>query len=227
MDEPVPADELRRRLEDIRARIGRVAGDREVRIIAVTKGFDVAAPRAALTVGLSSLGENYAQELVAKDDALDESERASIHWHFIGRLQRNKVRLLAARVAVWQSVDRIELLDEIARRAPGATVFVQVDLSGEPQKGGAAPDAVPGLVDHARSLGLDVRGLMGVGPAGPPEGSRAGFRALVDLADRLELPERSIGMSHDLEVAVEEGATLVRVGTALFGARPPRPVSVD
>lgn len=219
VDAAVVAD----RLAELRARIQRVAGAREVGIVAVTKGFDASAPRAALAAGLTMLGENYAQELVAKDAALDAASRAAVAWHFIGRLQRNKVRMLADRVTVWQSVDRRELLDEIARRAPGAVVFVQVDLSGEPQKGGAPLEAVPGLVAHARSSGLEVRGLMGVGPAGPAEDARTGFRSLVALCDDLGLVERSIGMSHDLEVAVEEGATLVRVGTALFGDRPPRP----
>lgn len=220
-----PADEVARNLAEVRARIDAVAGGREVGIVAVTKGFDVSAPRAALAAGLTVLGENYAQELVAKDADLDPAERTVLAWHFIGRLQRNKVRMLAPHVSVWQSVDRIELLDEIAKRAPGATVFLQVDLSDEPQKGGAPLGEVAAMVDHGGALGLDVRGLMGVAPAGPPEGARPGFRALVELADRLGLPERSIGMSHDLEIAVEEGATLVRVGTALFGGRPPRPTT--
>jgi PLP dependent protein len=123
---------------------------------------------------------------------------------------------------VWESVDRAELVDEIAKRAPGARVFVQANLSGEAQKGGAPLDEVPDLVARARAAGLAVEGLMGVGPAGEPEGSRAGFRALVSLAGQLDLAERSIGMSADLEVAVQEGATLVRVGTDLFGPRPPR-----
>ena len=219
---PVSTGEVVSRVTALRARIDAITDGRDVRIVAVTKGFDVTAPRAAMTAGLTMLGENYAQELVAKDDALDADERALAQWHFIGRLQRNKVKLLAGRIAVWQSVDRAELLDEIARRAPSAVVMVQVDLSGEPQKGGAPFADVPALVARGRDLGLDVCGLMGVGPAGPAEAARPGFRSLVALADELGLRERSIGMSHDLEVAVEEGATLVRVGTALFGDRPPR-----
>jgi uncharacterized pyridoxal phosphate-containing UPF0001 family protein len=111
---------------------------------------------------------------------------------------------------------------EIAKRAPGAAVLVQVNLSGETQKGGCDRSAVPELVAEARAAGLDVRGLMGVGPAGEPEAARAGFRWLVDRAAELDLPERSIGMSADLEVAVQEGATMIRVGRDLFGPRPPR-----
>ena len=99
---------------------------------------------------------------------------------------------------------------------------MQLNLSGEPQKGGCDPADAEALVDQARVLGLDVRGLMGVGPAGPPEAARPGFRRLVALAERLGLPERSIGMSADLEVAVAEGSTQVRVGQDLFGPRPPR-----
>jgi len=215
----VSASEVARRLEALRARIDAVGGDDVVRIVAVTKGFDESAPRAALACGLTMFGENYAQELVAKDEALMPTERDRVEWHFIGRLQRNKVRLLAGTVDVWQSVDRVELLDEIARRAPGAAVMVQVDLSDDPRRGGTSPDRVGGLVAHGRSLGLDVRGLMAVGPVGPPEAARPGFRRVVALADEYRLTERSIGMSGDLEVAVAEGATMVRIGTALFGHR--------
>ena len=201
----------------LRARIT-AAGGREVMILAVTKGFGADAVLASHAAGLSAVGENYAQELVAKHDELDGAGE----WHFIGRLQRNKVRQLADRVDVWQSVDRAELIDELVRRAPGARIMVQVDLSDEPQKGGAPFVEVPALVERARAGGLAVVGLMGVGPAGDPELSRPGFARLVAMADELGLPERSIGMSHDLEVAVEEGSTMVRVGSSLFGDRPPR-----
>ena len=202
--------------------------------MAVTKGFGPEAVRAALAVGLADVGENYAQELVEKARALAEWEvgpqagpdagsEPAPRFHFIGRLQRNKVRQVAGLIAVWQSVDRAELADEIARRAPGAVVLVQLNLSGEDQKGGCDAGEAPRLVAHAREAGLEVRGLMGVGPTGPPEAARPGFRQLVSLADELGLPVRSIGMSADLEVAVEEGSTMVRVGTDLFGERPLRP----
>lgn len=215
------------RLERLRARIDGAAGGRTVGVVAVTKGFGVDAVRTALALGLDLVGENYAQELVAKaaDLTSDPVAGAVPSWHFLGRLQRNKVRQLAPVVAVWESVDRPELADEIARRAPGARVFVQANLSGEPQKGGAPLEQVPDLVARARAAGLAVEGLMGVAPAGEPEASRPGFRALVALADELALRERSIGMSADLEVAVQEGATLVRIGRDLFGPRPVRPSS--
>jgi uncharacterized pyridoxal phosphate-containing UPF0001 family protein len=112
--------------------------------------------------------------------------------------------------------------DEVARRRPGARVMVQLDLAGLEGRGGCAPSDAPGLVGRCRTAGLDVVGLMGVGPPGEPEHSRPAFRRLVALADELGLPERSIGMSGDFVVAAEEGATSVRLGTALFGPRPVR-----
>lgn len=216
----IDAAELTDRIGAVRARILAAGGAADVSLVAVTKGFGADAVAAALEAGLVDLGENYAQELVDKSRAVVGSPAP--RYHFIGRLQRNKVRLVADLVSVWQSVDRAELAREIAARAPGATVLVQLNLSGEPQKGGCPPDATAELVEAVRQLGLDVQGLMGVAPSGPPEQARPGFRRLVELADALALPIRSIGMSGDLEVAVEEGSTMVRVGRDLFGERPPR-----
>jgi hypothetical protein len=210
------------RLARVHERIRGAGGDsHRIRLVAVTKGFPPSVAAAAVEAGLLDLGENYAQELLAKVEPL---RGAGVRWHLIGRLQRNKVRSLAPHVALWQSVDRPELAGEIARRAPGAAVLVQVDLSGEPQKGGCTFEEAPRLVDEGRSLGLDVRGLMGVAPAGSAEAARPGFARLAAAAATLGLPEVSMGMSGDLEVAVSEGATMVRVGTDLFGRRPPRPV---
>ena len=204
-------------LETVRDRIARAGGDpKRVTIVAVTKGFGRDAIDAARAAGLTEIGENYAQDVVAKRDAL-----AGLHLHFIGRLQKNKVRAIATVVACWQSVDRLALGEEIARRAPGARVLVQVNVSSEPTKGGCAPGDAPALVERLRALGLEVAGLMTVGRTGPPSEARPGFAVLRALADRLGLVERSMGMSDDLEIAVAEGATIVRVGSALFGARPP------
>ncbi|MGI8661662.1 MAG: YggS family pyridoxal phosphate-dependent enzyme [Acidimicrobiales bacterium] len=204
-------------VERTRGRIAEAGGDPNVlKIVAVTKGQGLGAQRAALAAGVFDLGESYAQELAPKAAALDDEP---VRWHFIGQLQRNKVRRLAHAVTLWQSVDRLSLGAEIARHAPGAAVLVQVDLSGGPGRGGAPPELVPGLVAGLVDLGLDVRGLMAVGPPGRPVDAAAGFATVVGIADRLGLVERSIGMSADLEVAVAAGSTMVRIGTALFGER--------
>ncbi len=221
----IDTDAVAGRLDAVRSRILAAGGGPDVEVLAVTKGFGPDAVEAALGAGLVEVGENYAQELLDKAahvaaDIPSAGERP--RYHFIGRLQRNKVRVLAPIVALWQSVDRLEVAAEIAKRAPGAAVLVQLNLSGEDQKGGCAPDDAIALVAAARDLGLDVRGLMGVAPAGPPEAARPGFVRLVGLADTLDLPIRSIGMSGDLEVAVEEGSTMVRIGRDLFGDRPPK-----
>jgi uncharacterized pyridoxal phosphate-containing UPF0001 family protein len=220
----IDEQDVARRLVAIQERID-AAGGRAVRVVAVTKGFGVDAVSAAMACGLHDIGESYAQEALAKlaptsPDAPPPAERPTVH--FIGGLQRNKVRKLAPVVDVWQSVDRLELAEEIARRAPGAQVMLQVDLSGEVTKGGCPPDAVEPLLAGAVDRGLVVVGLMGIAPRGEPELARPGFRLLRGLVDRFSLRECSMGMTADLEVAVEEGTTMVRVGTALFGPRPPR-----
>lgn len=207
-------------LTRVRERIaaaGRDPGD--VRLVAVTKGLGPEAVDAAVGAGLRDFGENYAADLATKVDA---APGLRLQWHFIGTIQRRHVRRIAPLVALWHGVDRLEEGTEIARHAPGAAVLVQVNLTGESHKGGCRPSEARVLVDGLRAEGLAVRGLMTVGPAGMPEGARPAFRALSHLADQLELPERSMGMSADLDVAVQEGATIVRVGTALFGPRPVR-----
>jgi len=222
-DAVVPPDVVAANVERVHDRIAAAGGDpARIRLVAVTKGFGAGVAAAAIEAGLADLGENYAQELVAKVDELGDQAR-SVRWHFLGRLQTNKVRHVAATVSLWQSVDRADLVREIAKRAPGAPILVQINLSGEAQKGGCTTGEVPALVGLARDSGLDVVGFMGVAPAGPPERARPGFEALVALADAYELPERSIGMSGDLEEAVRAGATMVRIGRDLFGDRPPRP----
>ena len=205
----------------VRARI-EAAGGRDVELIAVTKAFPAEAIRAAMAAGCRAIGENYAQELVAKIDALTaagcaEADRPEVH--FIGHVQTNKVRMLAPVVSVWETVDRPAIVHEIAKRAPGARIFVQVNVSGEEQKHGCRPDETDGLVRCAGEAGLRVEGLMTIGVLGDPDAARAGFRTLRTLATSLGLHGCSMGMSDDLEIAVEEGATHVRVGSALFGPR--------
>jgi pyridoxal phosphate enzyme (YggS family) len=208
-----------RNVADVRTAIA-ARTDRPVALVAVTKAFDERAVKAAVAAGADGIGENYAQEMVAKAAALSSSDMESVRWHFIGQLQRNKVRVVAALdIALWETIDRVDLAREVARRAPGARVLVQVNTTDEPQKGGCEPGAAATLVAQCRDLGLVVRGLMTVGPAGPAEAARPAFRHLRRLADDLGLEECSMGMSADFEVAVEEGATIVRIGSRLFGPR--------
>ena len=208
-------------IEQVRNRIADAGGDVEATtLVAVTKGHGPDVIRAAVAAGLRDIGENFAQELAGKADALDDATGDDLRWHFVGQLQRNKVRLIAHQVSLWQSIDRLTVGAEVAKRSPGAAVLVQVNLSDDPARGGAKPELVPGVVDGVRDLGLDVRGLMAVGPPGGTDAARAGFRAVRAMADRLELPVRSLGMSADLEIAVQEGSTMLRIGTALFGSRP-------
>lgn len=224
-------EELLTRIESaaaaVRSRVVDAGGDPDrVRLVAVTKGHPAEVVAAATEVGLCDVGESYVQELVAKANELEfgvglegSDEPPAVRWHLIGGLQRNKVRQAAPLVSLWQSVDRISLAAEIARWAPGAAVLVQVDVTQLEGRGGCAPERAPAVVEACRDLGLDVQGLMTIGPQGTSDTIRAGFRIVRDLADRLQLTERSMGMSGDLEAAVAEGSTMIRVGTAIFGPR--------
>ena len=170
----------------------------------------------ALDAGLTDLGENRAQELLAKATVLADHATPPT-WHFVGQLQRNKVNGLVPWVTWWHSVDRVALGEAIARRSPGARVLVEVNLGEEAAKGGCAPIETAPLVEALRDLGLDVAGLMTVAPQ---DGDRRGWlAALRELAASLQFRELSMGMSDDFEAAIEEGATMVRVGRAIFGAR--------
>lgn len=213
------SDEVARRLHAVRQRIERAGGDpARVRVIAVTKGFGIDAVRAALDVGLHDVGENYAAELVAK---ASDPRPDGVVWHFLGAVQRNKVAQLAPIVGLWQSVAREAEGARIARFAPGARVLVEVETTGLPGRNGCPPEEVGQLVARLRGAGLDVGGLMTVAAPGPAAAQEA-FETVGRLADRLGLEERSMGMTDDLEAAVAAGSTMVRVGRALFGDRPPR-----
>ncbi|MDQ3136002.1 MAG: YggS family pyridoxal phosphate-dependent enzyme [Gemmatimonadota bacterium] len=197
-----------------------------VRVVAVTKTHGPEAVLAARAAGLTDVGENRVQEALQKQDALPD---ADVFWHLIGSLQRNKARLAAARFAAIHSVDRADLAVELERRLPAEhrqRVLVQVNCSDEPQKGGVEPEGLFRLLDAIAELpGLDVMGLMTMSAltADLAEQRRA-FRRLRELRDAGErighrLPELSMGMSSDYPVAVEEGATMIRLGTILFGER--------
>lgn len=220
------------RLAEVRARVA-AACDRAgrdpagVTLVAVSKTHDAALVREAYAAGQRDFGENYVQELVAKRDAL--ADLGELRWHFIGHLQTNKARALAAFVHAVHTVDSPRLAAELDRRAATAgrviDVFVQVNVGGEAQKSGCAPDELPAVLDALAPLAsLRLRGLMTVPPhTEDPDEAAPYFAALRELRDAhggaARLPELSMGMTHDLEAAISEGATVVRVGTAIFGAR--------
>jgi pyridoxal phosphate enzyme (YggS family) len=226
----MPYPGLAERLADIRTRIGehQKAGGwtHPVTIVAVTKTHPAEAVRAAVAAGLTAVGENRVQEALAKQAELTD---LPVEWHLIGSLQRNKAKLAVNRFALIHSVDSAELAQDLNRRAaPGSRqpILLQVNCSDEPQKGGAEPGELPGLVDAIRPLErLDLRGLMTMAALTDDQAEqRAAFQRLRELRDREEargqqLPELSMGMSGDYAVAIEEGATIVRLGTLLFGER--------
>jgi len=210
-------DGLVARLQAVRDRMAACGGS-GVALLPVSKGHRVEAAIAARRMGLDQLGENYAQELAAKAPVV-VGAAARVGWHFIGQLQSNKVRMIADDVHTWQSVDRLKVGKEIAKRAPGARIFAQVNLSEESQKAGCSFEDIDDLVRALRELDLDVAGLMGVGAAADQDATAAGFARLRAAVDRLDLIECSMGMTADLELAIREGSTMVRVGSDLFGPR--------
>lgn len=217
VDASLIADRYHRLAERVRD----LGGDR-VRIVAVTKTFPIEAVRAVRAAGCDRIGENYAQELVTKFGTWNETDGERPEIHFIGGLQTNKVRSLVGLVDLWQSADRNSLLDEIARRAPGSRVLIQVNATDEETKSGCRIAEVDALVETAIARGLRVDGLMTIGPTQPDSAlTRRAFRSVSAAADRLGLAEVSMGMSADWEIAIDEGSTLIRVGSAIFGDRPP------
>lgn len=215
--------EVRHRIATAAERAGR--DPREITLVGVSKYADDAAVVAAHAEGLADFGENRAQELAARSVLLP----VGVRWHFVGRLQGNKVRQVRPIVSMLHSLDRPALAERWLK-GPGLPppVLIQVNLAGEVQKGGVAPDEAGPLIRIAASLGLDVIGLMTVPPLGErPEDSRPWFRQLRELRDRIRqdhpaIAQLSMGMTDDFEVAVEEGATVLRIGRAIFDPVPPR-----
>jgi pyridoxal phosphate enzyme (YggS family) len=221
-------------LEEVRQRIAKAAASASrdgasVKLLAVSKTFPAEDVRAAFEAGQRAFGENYVQEGVAKITALSDL-RSELEWHFIGPLQSNKTKVVAEHFDWVQSVDRLKIAQRLSdQRPPGApplNVCLQVNVSGEESKSGVEPAEAASLAHQIAALpGLRLRGLMAIPePAATLEAQRAPharLSALMDAlcADGLELDTLSIGMSADLEAAVLEGATMVRIGTAIFGAR--------
>jgi len=215
------AENLARVQERIGAACSRAGREADtVELVAVSKGQPIEAVLLAFAAGQTAFGENYAQELHEKADALTEAD-----WHFIGALQTNKAKIVVGHAALVHTCDRLALAQELSKRASGKNltqrILLEVNVGREPQKGGALPEDLEGLCAAVRELeALRCEGLMCIPPAG--EDPRPHFRSLRELRDRLGLRELSMGMSADFEVAIEEGATIVRVGTAIFGERPRR-----
>jgi hypothetical protein len=235
--ENLAADRLaavRERIDRAARASGRDAAD--ITLIAVSKRQPIERVALAVAAGVTHLGENYVQELRDKRAELEtrvgQELAAGLHWHMIGGLQRNKARIVVPLVDTVESVDRESLAVELDRRAAGADrvlpICIQVNLSREPQKSGVDPDALPALLEACEPLShLRVEGLMTVPAASddPPQ-TRGSFARLRELRDTLrnapgggDLRELSMGMSGDFEIAIEEGATRVRVGTLIFGPR--------
>src|SRR5436190_14573478 len=218
------------RLAQVRAVVARLAAH-PVTIVAVTKGFGTDAVRAALDAGIADIGENRVQEAVKKQEELGAGSREpGIRWHLIGHLQRNKAKLVPGRFALVHSLDSGELAAELAKRAAAAgvrqRVLLQVNVAGEAQKSGCAPADAPALARQIAAAGaLALEGLMTLAPlTDDTDVQRRTFRGLRALRDQLKedglwVPTLSMGMSADYGTAVEEGATVIRLGTVLFGAR--------
>jgi pyridoxal phosphate enzyme (YggS family) len=223
-------DEIAARLTAVRERIARAAGRAKrdpamVRLVLASKTQPPEAIRAAYAAGAREFGENYVQEGTTKQDAL--ADLSDLRWHLIGHLQTNKARDAANRFTLIHSLDSARLASALARArpAPRVPVLIEVNAAGEASKSGVAPTDVKQLIEATRGM-VEIRGLMTIPPPDiDPERSRSHFAALRSMRDRLAaatglaLSELSMGMTEDFEVAIEEGATIVRVGRAIFGER--------
>jgi pyridoxal phosphate enzyme (YggS family) len=207
-------------IDGARLRAGRAAGS--VRLLAVSKLQPLAAVRELYAAGQRDFGENYAQQL--RDKAAEAADLPEIRWHAIGPLQLNKAKYVARWASSLHALDRLDVAAELGRRrqqeglAP-LPCFVEVKLADEPTKAGVSPDALPALLDALRPIqGVSVVGLMCMPPLS--DDPRPHFARLRELAQHHGLPELSMGTTEDFELAIEEGATWVRVGRRLFGERP-------
>ena len=210
-------EQVERRIETAVRRAGRARS--EIAVVAVTKKFPTAVMREAYALGLRRFGENYIQEFEAKRPEL--ADLAEAEFHFIGHLQSNKARIAADLFRVIETVDSERVARRLDQAGRPLEVMIEVKLSGEEAKAGAAPDALAALIEAIRTCAnLRLTGLMTMPPwSEDPEVTRPYFRRLAQLGRAHGLPKLSMGMSHDLEAAIEEGATHIRVGTALFGPR--------
>ena len=209
-------EQIRERLEEINEIIAAKAQNR-VDLIAVTKGFTYEEVNVASELGIENFGENYAQELLAKNPLVD----AEISWHYIGQLQSNKIRKVSHLVDVWHSVTSLKLAREIHNRNDQAKILLQVSVLGPSNSKGFEAEELPDLIFQLRDENIDVSGLMTMGVPGDMVATRFVFERLRKLADTFELSECSMGMSDDFEIALESGSSMIRIGSAIFGNRRP------
>jgi len=228
MDLESNLNSVRKRIENAAAKAGRDSS--EIKLVAVTKKVGPERVIKSMNLGINTFGENYAQEFRDKFKVLEKEVDQEIKWHFIGQLQKNKVKYVMGKVELIHSLDSLSVAEEINKRAEnmGITVpvLIEVDTGGEESKGGINPSKLEEFLKELRCLSsIDVQGLMTMPPYfDDPETARPYFYRLRELRDSLlasfpKLTELSMGMSGDFEVAIEEGATIIRVGSAIFGER--------
>ncbi len=205
------------RLAYVRRRLASAAApDQNITIVAVTKGGTIEHLKAALANGLCDLGENYASDLKTKSEAASQLNLGPIRWHFQGKLQSNKVKRLSKVVSVWQTLDSLKAAEKLARYSPGASVFIEILMNQDPNRPGVPPAEVADFAVSCRKFELDVRGLMCVARPGSQNLAEADFKLCNQLRDIAGLDELSMGMSSDFELAVQYGATTIRLGRILF-----------
>ena len=210
------SEEIKERLQEINKIIDAKAQN-PVTLIGVTKGFTHEEVNIASELGIKNFGENYAQELLTKNPLVDPE----ISWHYIGQLQSNKIRKISHLVDVWHSVTSLKLAREIHKRNDQAQILLQVSLMGPSNSKGFEVEQLPQLISELRDMNIDISGLMTMGVPGDMVATRVVFKELRKLADTFELPECSMGMSDDFEIALESGSSMIRVGSAIFGNRRP------
>ena len=208
------SEEIKERIQEINKIIDAKAQN-PVTLIGVTKGFTHEEVNIASELGIKNFGENYAQELLTKNPLVDPE----ISWHYIGQLQSNKIRKISHLVDVWHSVTSLKLAREIHKRNDQAQILLQVSLMGPSNTKGFEVEQLPQLISELRDMNIDISGLMTMGVPGDMVATRVVFKELRKLADTFELPECSMGMSDDFEIALESGASMIRVGSAIFGNR--------
>ena len=208
-------EEVKERAQELAETVKTKSGGNAI-LLPVTKGFGVGEVQAMLEVGLTKVGESYAQEILEKAKSITDDR---LDWHMIGRIQRNKVRKLSETVDLWHSVDREELIAEISKHKSDSKILIQVDMNDRHEQGGCSPENVPNLIEFASDKGVKVEGLMTIGVDHDIEATKNIFSELAKLSKKMGLKEISMGMSNDFEIAIDYGATILRVGRSIFGER--------